>query len=284
MVALIFFSLWYLAISLAGWLTFPLTFRMLRGLPDCGYSITRILAWLLWGYLFWILATLGILRNEWSNILACLIILIGLSLWSLKGDYWNEFKGWVSSHRKFILVVEGVFFISFLIWAFIRATNPEALGTEKPMELAFINAILRAPTFPPHDPWLSGYSISYYHFGYILISMLAKFTGTSGGVAFNLGSALIFALAAVGVYGLVYNVLRSRLKTIEERKAALLAFWGPLFLLFFSNLEGFLHSLHNRGIFWRSNEAGEFVSKFWSWLDIQDLNISSGPATSMDTR
>jgi uncharacterized membrane protein len=66
------------------------------------------------------------------------------------------------------------------------------------MELAFINAILRSPTFPPHDPWLSGFSISYYYFGYVLTAMLAKFTGTLGSVAFNLMLALIFALSASG--------------------------------------------------------------------------------------
>ena len=58
--------------------------------------------------------------------------------------------------------------------AFVRAANPEILGTEKPMELAFINAILRSPAFPPHDPWLSGYAISYYYFGYVLVAMLAS--------------------------------------------------------------------------------------------------------------
>ena len=83
--------------------------------------------------------------------------------------------------------VEALFLLAFAAWAFVRAANPEAVGTEKPMELAFINAILRSPAFPPHDPWLSGYAISYYYFGYVLVAMLAKTGGTSGGVAFNLG-------------------------------------------------------------------------------------------------
>jgi len=99
-----------------------------------------------------------------------------------------------------------LFLVAFAAWAVVRAANPEAVGTEKPMELAFINAILRSPNFPPHDPWLSGYAISYYYFGYVIIAMLAKFTGTAGGIAFNLGISLIFALSACGAFGLVYNL------------------------------------------------------------------------------
>ena len=62
------------------------------------------------------------------------------------------------------------------------------------MELMFINSILRSPTFPPHDSWLSGYAISYYYFGYVMTAMLAMLTGLTGSVAHNLMTALIFAL------------------------------------------------------------------------------------------
>jgi uncharacterized membrane protein len=55
--------------------------------------------------------------------------------------------------------------------------------------------------------WLSGYSISYYYFGYVMTSMLAIFTGTPATAAFNLMTALIFALSAVGAYGILYNLL-----------------------------------------------------------------------------
>ena len=46
------------------------------------------------------------------------------------------------------------------------------------MELMFIDSILRSPSFPPHDAWLSGYAISYYYFGYVLTAMLAKLSPT----------------------------------------------------------------------------------------------------------
>jgi uncharacterized membrane protein len=154
---------------------------------------------------------------------------------------------------------------------------PEALGTEKPMELAFINAILRSPSFPPRDPWLAGYGISYYYFGYVIVAMLAKLTGTPGGVAFNLGVSMIFALSALGAYGLVYNLLSAYRRERGSQAPHLsletfAALLGPLFVLVASNLEGFLHALHNRGLFWRQDAAGNWVSPFWTWLDIKDLS------------
>jgi len=114
------------------------------------------------------------------------------------------------------------------------------------MELMFINSILRSPGFPPHDGWLSGYAISYYYFGYVMTAMLAQLSGVTGSIAHNLMTALIFALAAIGSYGILYNLLARRNQ--EPKEAAGAALLAPLFMLVVSNLEGFLEVLHRRGI------------------------------------
>jgi YYY domain-containing protein len=184
-----------------------------------------------------------------------------------------EMSIWIRERRGYLLAAEGVFLIAFCFWAFVRSANPDLIGTEKPMELAFINAILGSPNFPPHDPWLSGYAISYYYFGYVLVSMLIRLTGASSGVGFNLAIALIFGLTALGAYGLVYNLLALARKEMNQEtgKPSLgLPSLGPFFILIFSNIEGFLEMLHARGLFWTS-EAGQPVSGFWKWLDIQEL-------------
>ena len=56
--------------------------------------------------------------------------------------------------------------------AYVRALNPNITFTEKPMEFAFLNSVLRTGSQPPGDPWLSGYAISYYHFGYVIMAIL----------------------------------------------------------------------------------------------------------------
>ena len=270
------FIIWYVMISLVGWLTLPLAYKLLPALADRGVAFSRALGLLLWGFFFWLLASLGILQNDTAWILFALLLLLVSSAWALWKSERDELAAWLRSQLNTVLVVELLFLVSFTAMAVIRAANPEILGTEKPMELAFINAILKSPNFPPHDPWLSGYAISYYYFGYVLVAMLAKLAGTPGSVAFNLGISLVFALSAIGVYSLVYNLLAAwRAHTGEGGRPSLsLPLLGPLFLLLVGNLEGILHALHTRGIFWRAAPDGGLSSAFWKWLDIQELNVA----------
>jgi hypothetical protein len=63
------FVLWYLGVSLVGLLAFPLTYRLLPGLADRGYAFSRTLGLLAWGYIFWLLASLGVVRNDLGGLL-----------------------------------------------------------------------------------------------------------------------------------------------------------------------------------------------------------------------
>ena len=289
------FFAWYLLVTLLGWLTFPLVWRLFPALSDRGYTLSRALGLLVWGYLFWILASLGIVRNDSAGITLALILLILLVAWVARKYLFPQpvpIKSWVVTNTRLIITVEVLFLLAFAGWAFVRASNPniETAGGEKTMELAFINAILHSPTFPPHDPWLSGYPISYYYFGYVLTAMLAKLTSTPGAVAHNLMSALVFSLSFLGAYGILYNLLvawRQSTAPGQVAKPSLsLPFLGPIFLLFISNVAGFLEVLHRLGVGWQSAEAGEnFWTKlgrlvrpnleannFWTWLDIKHLS------------
>ncbi len=283
------FLAWYLASSLLGWLTFPLVFRLFPALADRGYTLARAVGLLLWGWLFWILASLGILRNDLGGLLFAFLLLLCLSIWAiinrklvLSKVETSEIVNFLRSNTRLLLTTEILFFVAFAFLAFVRSANPEAVGTEKPMELAFINAILRSPTFPPNDPWMSGYSISYYHFGYIMTAMLARLTGVSGNVAFNLMLALVFALTAVGSYGILYNLLAAYTHTQVDTEHAtsntnyhLLALLAPLFLLILSNPEGLLEIFHGLGWFWTSaSNLHPSTFNFWTWLNLKELNVA----------
>ncbi len=276
-----YFVLWYLVFALLGALSFPLAYYLLPALSDRGYAFARILGLLVWGYLFWMLGSLGVLRNDLSGQLISLLLVAGLSAVGLSRIGLPRLRAWWRESRGVVLAVELLFLAAFAGWSLVRAMNPDITATEKPMELAFLNAILRSPQFPPHDPWLSGYAISYYYFGYVMVAMLSALTATPAGIAFNLGVSVIFALAAVGAYGVLYTLLS---KTIDaERRgkasAALAALLGPLFVLLVSNLEGFLDVLHTRGLFWRQSPDGAMVSRFWAWLDLKDL-VNPPPQTA----
>ncbi len=268
------FLLWYLLITLLGLLTFPLAYKLLPALADRGYALARTLGLLLWGYLFWILGVFHILPNSVGGELAALGMLAALGFWAWRSLEPGELRRWVRRQRRMILIVEVLFLLAFAGWAVVRAANPDIAGTEKPMELAFINAILHSPSLPPHDPWLSGYSISYYYFGYVLVAMLARLTASPGSAAFNLGLALIFALGAVGSYGVLYNLLGRKQKPENSRhsppavRSPLPALLAPFFVLIVSNLSGLLQWMYARGIFWQQTGSGGWVSPFWAWLDI----------------
>ena len=74
------FLLWYLAITLLGWLAFPLSYNSFRRLPDRGYAFAKPLGLLFFGFLFWFLGSLGLLYNDLGGLLFCLFLLGALAV------------------------------------------------------------------------------------------------------------------------------------------------------------------------------------------------------------
>lgn len=288
-----FFS-WYFLLTFLGLLTFPLMHFLFPALADRGYTLSRAAGLLIWGYLFWMLASLGIAQNDMGGLLLALALLAGLSVFSIVNQKSSTLAprtsagvvNFLKSNLPLVITTEILFFIAFAFLAFVRSANPELTGTERPMELAFINAILRSPTFPPQDPWLSGYAISYYYFGYVMTAMLARFTGVLGSLAHNLMTSLVFALGAIGSFGILYNLLaKDRGRKTEDQDSGEdnvsrssssilgLSLLAPLFLLLISNLGALLEILHQRGLFWKLDPVtGEYTSSFWMWLDMKELS------------
>jgi YYY domain-containing protein len=303
------FITWYLLLTILGWLTFPLAYALFPALADRGYTLSRAIGLLIWGYIFWLLASLGIAQNDIGGILLALALLIGLSVFSITNHGLDKIRvrtspdsqqtehaarntslDFLKQNKSLVIATEILFLAAFAFLAFVRSANPELNGTERPMELAFINGILRSPTFPPQDPWLSGYAISYYYFGYVMTAMLARISGIPGSLAHNLMTSLIFALGAIGSYGILYNLLsKDRGPKTEDRDANnddaeptvhrppstvhALALFAPLFLLLVSNFGALLEILHQGGLFWAKDPAtGEYSSRLWTWLDLMELS------------
>lgn len=271
---------WWVFFEIIGWITFPLCFSLFKNLYTKGYSFSKITGLLFWGYTYWIGNTFGIIGNTRLGAVFTLIVILSTSIISLyKKHIWAEIYAWMRENIKIILYSEVLFLISLLFMVVMRGANPEIIGTEKPMELSFINGILRSQTFPPNDPWLSGYSISYYYFGYLIIAAIIKIIGTDSGIAFNLTLIFWFALISVGAFGILFNILIGKIqrdkKIISQKKVnstLLYGFLAPVFLLLVSNGEGLLELLHSLGFLWKPDQGGEIVSHFWSWLDIKELS------------
>lgn len=258
---------WWFVSSLLGWVALPLTRRVFGRLADGGYGFSRPLGLLFVSYVVWLAGLAGWLANRPAGVFGAVIVLAAVGLWAGRGR-WAETRRWLKDHLSTVLMMEALYLLGFAVWAFVRANNPPALYTEKPMEMAFLDSILKSPSFPPHDPWLSGFAISYYYFGYVMLAVLTQLTSVGSGVAFNLGNALWFGLTALGSYALLYDLV--------NRRAGPRRIWapllGPLLILITGNLEGFLDVLHAQHLFWQTGPNGQLTSSFWSWLGITDLN------------
>lgn len=260
---------WYLALQFFALAGLPVAFVVLHRLPSRGYATAKALGLLLSGTLFWWGGTLHLWRNTGGAVVIAAMGVACAGLLMMRGRY-GELPQWWREHRRHILVVEVLFLLSLTLWSLVRASQPQlqTAGGEKWMEIAFLNASLRAPSMPPHDPWLSGFAISYYYLGYVLLAMLTRLAAVPPTVAFNLGNAGWFALVAVQAYGIVYDMLPHAASTGSTRPNVLSPLLAPLMLLVTGNGEGLLEVLHARG----------YLSPgFWQWLDIGRLSDPPQP-------
>ncbi len=250
--------IWWVALQLFGFAVLPLTLRVFQFLPARGWAFARPVGLLVVGFAFWQGATFGLLSNTWASILGVLLTVMTLS-WIL---CWREVVSiptlW-RERRTLIIATEVVFTAAFVMWVFFRSHNPDISATEKPMELAFLNGVLRSEQFPPLDPWLSGYAISYYYFGYIITGMIARFTVTPAQFAFNLMIPTLFALTAACAFGLGADMYQGAhgLAT-SARRAVGSGLLTVTLLLLMSNLEPVLEVMNaNRAL---SPEASAYFS------------------------
>lgn len=264
------FIVWWMIAQILGLAALPVAFVTLRWLPDRGYAFAKILGLLLVSYLLWLGAITGFIKNDLGGILFAILAAFGLSTGFLfRNQQWGELKAHLSQNKRYILVFEILFLIAFASWTILRAYAPDKVmnaGGEKFMEMAFLNGVLNSHQFPPIDPWLSGFAISYYYFGYIMMGILTQFSGSLPGVGFELYDALLFAFTVVAVFGIVYNLIArqsiDRKQTFKHRQAIFYGLFGSLLVVIMGNLEGFLESLRTRGL---------LSENFWRWLDIPGL-------------
>lgn len=260
---------WYIALQFLALAGLPLAWATLKHLPSRGYGTAKALGLLLTGVIFWWGSSLQLWANTLSAVLtsAAIVVTAGLLLLrrqrraaGTQGDVRTSATQWWQQHHRYVIAVEALFLSALIAWALVRASQPQiqTAGGEKWMEIAFLNAMLRSRTMPPQDPWLSGFTLSYYYLGYLLLGNLTRLTGIAPTIAFNLGNAGWFALAAVQAYSLVYDMSRDAL----QGRGALRALLAPLLLLITGNGEGILEVLHARGL---------LSPRFWAWMDIGRL-------------
>ncbi|MEK7873843.1 MAG: DUF2298 domain-containing protein, partial [Chloroflexota bacterium] len=208
---------WLLAVEFMGLLAFPLTFKVCGRLPDRGYALARGLGILLVAYLTWLAASTWVLPFTRGTILLAMGLL-GLVSAGVAYRCRAELRAWLARNRRVVLTEEAVFLAAFAGFYVIRVLNPDLWhawrGGEKPMDFAYLNAVVRSVYMPPYDPWFAGGYLNYYYFGQFITATIIKLTGIIPSVAYNLAVPLFYALTASAAFSIAYNLAEDFLVVI----------------------------------------------------------------------
>jgi YYY domain-containing protein len=213
-------------IELIGLGAAPLAGVLLARLPGAGLGLGKVLGLLLATWLIWLggASTLVPYGAGSAALWIALVCALGLLAW-LRG--WQarravargEPSGWLARRRWRRLVArvpaepdplrarlfwgaEAVFLVTFAAMALLVAYSPDVWNTEKPMDMAFLNAANRAETFPPEDPWFAGADLNYYYLGQLAMAVLVKLTAVAPDEGYNVAVAALFALTATAAFTL----------------------------------------------------------------------------------
>ncbi len=242
------FLSWYLALQLLTIAALPFTLSLFANLPDRGYAFGKSVGILAVGFLFWLGYSYGLLRNEtggvWLTLLLVAIIsfVVGRTTVTQLLQRDPALPGW-----RYILGVELIFLAIFALWAMVRAYDPAVNHTEEPMDLMFLNSIWISATYPPQDAWLGGYAISYYYFGYWLLTTVGRLAAQPPEIAYTLGQASWYGLLWIGCFGTGYNLLARR-NGVGDRRAATGGLLAAVLVAAVGNLQSILEWLHANNV------------------------------------
>ncbi len=200
--------LWYLAVSLLGWIVYPIVRFALSGLDDRGYPLARIAGLLLVSVLVFLMGSARIPFERptiWAA-LGAVTLLAGVLAYVQRDELRQEWR----TRRRYFLQIEGLTLLFFIAGLLIRYGNPDLWhpwkGGEKPMDFSYFNAVLKSTSFPPYDPWFAGGYINYYYYGFLLVGVPVKLLGIVPSIAYNLILPTLLSMSAMGAFSLGWNL------------------------------------------------------------------------------
>ena len=259
--------LWLITAYAIAVAAFPLCYSLLPNLRDRGASIAMPFGILTVGYASWILSVLRVVPSTQVTIVLLLVVMAGVSAWIVQRN-WREMVEFVVREWTTLALGQVILLGVFGVWLIYRFHDPSINHTEQPMDFMFLNSTARSMLGTPEDSWLRGEGISYYYFGYWNFALLTKLTGIVSSVTYNLSLALVPAMAAMGMYGLVSNLVRADRGKVKA--AVLTGMVAALMLVFLANMEGALE-------FMRANGMGS--PGFWAWIGVDGLTAPAGSLT-----
>ncbi len=289
---------WLAMLWALGWIAFPYAFLTFRKFTDRGFAFAKTLGVLAFAWLSWTLASYQVLPFERTTML---LVLAPLALGALALGWLQraEFLRFVRARWRLLLGLELVFLAFFAIDLALRYGNPDLwhpwFGGEKPMDFAYLNAVIKTTYFPAYNPWFEGGFINYYYFGQVISATLTKFIGVVPEVAYNLLLPTFFALTASGAFGVTFNlVARTRThdarteNTISDaefqipylRRAVVAGIFAAVFVLILGNLGQvgvFFQGLNDLGqAHGGAGGVSNYVTGLLTWLGGSEIPVPIG--------
>ncbi|MCU0522385.1 MAG: DUF2298 domain-containing protein, partial [Anaerolineae bacterium] len=221
-------AVWGLAVTLLGWIAFPLMALWLPDLRLGGYGLARTAGLLVWSFCSWLLASLRLVPHT-RGTLWLLLLVLGLGSACVAYRHRARLAALVAANWRDFLIIDGLFVGLYLAWVGVRWLNPDLwhpyMGGEKPMDFAYLNAVVKSTWFPPYDPWFAGGTLNYYYFGFVMVGSLVEALGVVPSVAYNLAVPTLFSLTGVGAYALASSLAggNARDRDGRSRRAGLCA-------------------------------------------------------------
>jgi YYY domain-containing protein len=246
-------------IELIGLGAAPLAGMVLARLPGAGLGLGKVLGLALVTWLVWIGGATTLLPYGrmsaalWIALVCAFGLLVFVREWAgRRAAARGEPRGWIARRRwrrlvarvpaepdplraRLFWAAEAVFTVSFACAVLLVAWSPDVWLTEKPMDMAFLNAANRSETFPPEDPWFAGADVNYYYLGHLAMGILVKLGDLRPDEGYNVAVAALLALTATSVFTLgatLWAAARGPAKAVRAGLGAL------ALVVVLGNLEG----------------------------------------------
>ena len=175
---------WLVVMQLMALAILPIALAVFRSLPDGGYLLAKLLGILVVSLVAWLLASLQWMAFSFGSVLVG-IGAVGLASCVVLGFTWSSFWSFLRERWRVIAICEVVFIAAFLAFVVLRMANPDLWhpwqGGEKPMDTAYLNAVLKSSFMPPYDPWYAGGYLNYYYWGQFIVASFIHATGIDYG-------------------------------------------------------------------------------------------------------
>ena len=232
---------WWFTILVLGISCMPLTMLVFRRFDDRGWLFSKSIGIMLVGWIMFVLSSAHMLKFMQGACIGLIAVVLALNVaLFIFGKQKELLKG---ADFKLIIIEEIAFLLLFLLWVYIIGFKPEAYGTEKFMDYAFITSMMRTTYLPPIDPWFSGEAINYYYGGQYLTAFIIKTSGVTAGEGYTLMRAAIASFSCMLPFAVVYQLLRSRFADRSRLFPAIGGTLGGVAVAFCGNFQYVIYGL-----------------------------------------